>query len=266
MDYRYLEAFKEVAKSGSISAAANQLNVAQSAISRQIALLEESMEEDLFFRGARGVKLTPKGEALFKKVLDLDDWISSEFFSESRPVRIGGLEGALNLWLGPRLSKASENTIPPKLFLRQMSNDEIQTALEKNEIDIGLSSFRIESEWISSRKLYSEKISIISKDKIEMNRLDSYCWIGVKKAVYLHRLAKNKEPVRMIQAGSVELLMNLVRAGHGIAAVTESMIPPKGFAVTPTHLSSEAIYLNLPNYERLPQYLDSFIKKFLSER
>ncbi len=263
MDYRYIQAFCEVARAKSISAAAERLNIAQSAVSRQVALLEDSLKEDLFFRGARGMRLTPKGEELFIRMAHLDNWLQSEFYGHVLPIRVGGLEGVLNLWLGPRLINAHKTALPLHLDLRQMSNEVICRSLERGEIDIGLSSCWIESEWVTSRRLYSEKIFLISKEPILPNKLESYCWIGVNKAAYLHKLAKNKMPERSIQTGSINLLLDLVRAGKGIAAVAESLIPLKGFIKTPTALSGESIYLNLPSYRKLPSHLDLFIKNFL---
>lgn len=267
MDYRYLYAFYQVARLQSMSAAAETMKIAQSAVSRQITLLEESLQTDLFLRGARGVRLTPKGKQLFEKVSSFQDWIKGEFFDHSLPVRIGGLEGALNWWLGPKLIAAdTTNTmLPAQLSLHEMGNEEVRLALEDGSIDIGLSSDFIESEWISSRKLYTEKIYLISKNKISIEKLTSYPWIGVHKTNYLHRLAKNKPSQRVIQAGSVELLLNLVKAGHGIAAITEQLIPPsKDFIKTPTSITGEAIYLHLPSYRQLPASLKLFIQQFLS--
>ena len=64
MDIRQLEIVKTVAETGSFTAAARQLHVSQSAISRQMLLLEEELKEPLFLRLGRKVKLTAAGEAL----------------------------------------------------------------------------------------------------------------------------------------------------------------------------------------------------------
>jgi len=72
VDLRQLEIVKIVADSGSFTAAARQMHVSQSAISRQVLMLEEELEEPLFVRLGRKVRLTPAGEelvALGKRVL-----------------------------------------------------------------------------------------------------------------------------------------------------------------------------------------------------
>ncbi len=57
--FRYVD---EVARSGSIRKAAEQLNVTASAVNRRIMDLEEELDAQLFERRARGVRLTAAGE------------------------------------------------------------------------------------------------------------------------------------------------------------------------------------------------------------
>ncbi len=266
IDYRYASAFLSVARLGSISGAAEDLGVAQSAISRQITLFEESLGADMFLRGSRGIQLTPKGLILFQKLNATDCWIRSDFFGESPVLRIGGLESVLNGWLGERITQARPAVLPPKLVLKPMGNDAVEEALTRGEIDIGLSSRKIESEWVSSRKLYSEKVYIISKDEIDLTRLEKYCWIGISKTEYLKRLTKDKAPHRIIQAGSLDLVLKLVQAGHGIAAVVESSVPEKGVKSYLTQLASEAVYLNLPAYQQVPSHLKKVIDSFFKSK
>ena len=64
MDIRQLEIIRTVAESGSFTAAAKLLHVSQSAISRQVLLLEDELGEPLFLRLGRKVKLTTAGTAL----------------------------------------------------------------------------------------------------------------------------------------------------------------------------------------------------------
>jgi DNA-binding transcriptional LysR family regulator len=59
-----LQVFREVARQGSITAAARALAYTQSAVSRQIAALEEDVGATLFDRAARGVRLTEAGRCL----------------------------------------------------------------------------------------------------------------------------------------------------------------------------------------------------------
>src|SRR5947207_7571129 len=64
MDLRQLEILQAIAETGSFTACGRKLNVSQSAISRQILLLEEELGEPLFLRVGRQVRMTPAAEAL----------------------------------------------------------------------------------------------------------------------------------------------------------------------------------------------------------
>ena len=66
MDLRQLEVVRAVAETGSFTAASRRLHVSQSAVSRQVLLLEEELREPLFLRLGRKVRLTDAGEALLQ--------------------------------------------------------------------------------------------------------------------------------------------------------------------------------------------------------
>ena len=68
MDWDKLRIFHEVAAAGSFTRAGDKLNLSQSAVSRQIGALEESLGLTLFHRHARGLLLTEQGELLFDTV------------------------------------------------------------------------------------------------------------------------------------------------------------------------------------------------------
>src|SRR5262245_54531678 len=67
--YRY---FGAVAEAGSIRGASRSLGIAPSAVSRQIALLEDEMGAKLFERNGRSLKLSAAGELLVHGLLDID--------------------------------------------------------------------------------------------------------------------------------------------------------------------------------------------------
>ncbi len=64
LDWSLVQAFLAVAESGSLSAAATQLGLTQPTVGRHIQTLERDLRISLFKRQARGMALTPQGEAL----------------------------------------------------------------------------------------------------------------------------------------------------------------------------------------------------------
>jgi DNA-binding transcriptional LysR family regulator len=65
LDWDKLRIFHAVATAGSFTHAGQMLSVSQSAVSRQISALEDSLDVLLFHRHARGLLLTEQGEILF---------------------------------------------------------------------------------------------------------------------------------------------------------------------------------------------------------
>ncbi|MBO6521789.1 MAG: LysR family transcriptional regulator [Rhodospirillales bacterium] len=65
MDWDKLRVFHAVAEAGSFTHAGETLNLSQSAVSRQVSALEQSLGTPLFHRHARGLILTEQGETLF---------------------------------------------------------------------------------------------------------------------------------------------------------------------------------------------------------
>jgi len=93
MDLRQLEIIRAIADTGSFTAAGDKLRVSQSAISRQILLLEEELGEAVFYRIGRRIRITPAGEALLhlsRRVFqDLEDTVSA--ISDTRETLRGSL-------------------------------------------------------------------------------------------------------------------------------------------------------------------------------
>ncbi|GHC44079.1 LysR family transcriptional regulator [Neogemmobacter tilapiae] len=112
MDWDKLRIFHAVADAGSLTHAGDVLHLSQSAVSRQIRALEESLSVTLFHRHARGLILTEQGELLFEatqamvkrldataaRIRDSED----EVFGE---LRVTTTMGFGTLWLAPRLAK-----------------------------------------------------------------------------------------------------------------------------------------------------------------
>lgn len=84
MEIRVLRYFIEIAREGSMTAAAQVLHVSQSALSKQMKELENELGKKLFRRGSRSVSLTDEGILLRRRaedILDMVDKTTDEFRS-----------------------------------------------------------------------------------------------------------------------------------------------------------------------------------------
>jgi len=105
-----LAAFEAVARTGSVTAAARELDLTQSAVSRQIKALEEQLGVELFLRERQTVRLTLAGDSYAREIREALRRISSA----SLNLRANPHGGTLNLailptfgtrWLAPRLGR-----------------------------------------------------------------------------------------------------------------------------------------------------------------
>lgn len=71
MELRVLRYFVEAAREESMTNAAVKLHVTQPTLSKQIKELEEELGQKLFVRGNYHIRLTPEGEILYKRALDI---------------------------------------------------------------------------------------------------------------------------------------------------------------------------------------------------
>lgn len=115
MDWDKLRIFHAVADAGSLTHAGETLHLSQSAVSRQIRALEDSLNTTLFHRHARGLILTEQGELLFDATSSMNKRLEAasarirdseeEVFGE---LRVTTTTGFGTLWLAPRLPKLYE--------------------------------------------------------------------------------------------------------------------------------------------------------------
>ncbi len=115
MDWDKLRIFHAVADAGSLTHAGDQLHLSQSAVSRQVRALEESLNTTLFHRHARGLILTEQGELLFdatRAMLKRLDAATARIRDSEEEVfgelRVTTTIGFGTLWLAPRLTHLYE--------------------------------------------------------------------------------------------------------------------------------------------------------------
>jgi DNA-binding transcriptional LysR family regulator len=135
MDWDKLRVFHAVAEAGSFTHAGESLNLSQSAVSRQISALEESLNVPLFHRHARGLILTEQGELLNKTARDVFAKLSmtEAMLTESRehakgPLKITTTVAFGTTWLTPRARE----------FLQKFPDIQLSLLLDDTELDLGM--------------------------------------------------------------------------------------------------------------------------------
>lgn len=135
MDWDKLRIFHAVAEAGSFTHAGDTLNLSQSAVSRQISALEDSLRTPLFHRHARGLLLTEQGELLYRTVRDVfmklaaaEAQISESKEKPSGLLRVTTPVALGSVWLTPRLQEFTE--VYPDITLNLLLDD--------SELDLGM--------------------------------------------------------------------------------------------------------------------------------
>ena len=142
MDWDKLRIFHAVADAGSLTHAGDTLHLSQSAVSRQVRALEDSLSTTLFHRHARGLILTEQGELLFDATVAMNKRLEAaaarirdseeEVFGE---LRVTTTIGFGSLWLAPRLSKLYD--LYPDLTIDLMLEEKVLD-LPMREADVAI--------------------------------------------------------------------------------------------------------------------------------
>jgi DNA-binding transcriptional LysR family regulator len=135
MDWDKLRVFHAVAEAGSFTHAGERLTLSQSAVSRQISTLEDSLRVKLFHRHARGLKLTEQGEHLFEtahevfaKLAMAEAHIADVKEKPQGTLRITTTVAFGSIWLTPRI----------KEFVELYPDIEVSLVLADTELDLSM--------------------------------------------------------------------------------------------------------------------------------
>jgi DNA-binding transcriptional LysR family regulator len=135
MDWDKLRVFHAVAEAGSFTHAGEALNLSQSAVSRQISALEESLSVPLFHRHARGLILTEQGDLLYQTAREVFAKLAmtEAMLSESKDRPQGPLKVTTTVsfgtgWLIPRIRE----------FLDLYPDIQLSLVVDDSELDLSM--------------------------------------------------------------------------------------------------------------------------------
>src|SRR5215208_1367597 len=240
MDLRQLEIIRAIADTGSFTAAGQKLHVSQSAISRQILLLEEELGEPVFHRIGRRIRITPAGESLlqlshrvFRDLQETVSTISDKRESLSGAMRlVGGM--TVCLYVFPSLL-AEVRRIHPNLDLKVTvgSAERSIAMLRSGAGDLGLITLPIEATDLVSVPVLEEELLLITypthplarKKSISPDDLDKQHFVLFETGSITRRLVEafftrqGIEPEIIMETENVEIIKAMVRNGLGISII-----------------------------------------------
>jgi DNA-binding transcriptional LysR family regulator len=199
MDLRQLEIIRAIADTGSFTAAGEKLHVSQSAISRQILLLEEELGESVFHRIGRRIRITPAGEALlqlshrvFQDLQDTVTGISEKQESLRGTLRlVGGM--TVCLYVFPTLL-SEVRRVHPNLDLKVTvgSTERSIAMLRSGGGDLGLLTLPIDAADMVSVPVLDEELLVATYPNHPL---------AMKRRISPADL--NRQPFILFEAGSI---------------------------------------------------------------
>lgn len=202
MDWDKLRIFHAVADAGSLTHAGDTLHLSQSAVSRQVRALEESLNTTLFHRHARGLILTEQGELLFDATKSMNKRLeaASARIRDSEEEVFGDLRvtttiGFGTLWLAPRLPKLYEQY--PDLKIDLMLEERVLD-LPMREADIAIRMKEPSQADLIRKKLMSVRMRLYASQ----DYLDQHGNIQDIEEISNHRLISQSLSSAQVAAGA----------------------------------------------------------------
>ena len=240
MDLRQLEIIRAIAETGSFTAAGEKLHVSQSAISRQILILEDELGEPVFHRIGRRIRITPAGESLLqlshRVFRDLQETVSA--ISDTREALGGsiGLVGGMTvcLYVFPALL-AEVRRIHPNLDMRVTVGSTLRSIemLRSGAGDLGLLTLPIAASDLVSVPLLTEELllatypshPLASQKKIVPADLEGQPFVlfetgSITRQIVDEFFARERiSPPIIMETENVEIIKAMVRSGLGISII-----------------------------------------------
>ncbi|MDP3799022.1 MAG: LysR substrate-binding domain-containing protein [Polaromonas sp.] len=173
MELRQLRYFVAVVDAGSITRACDSLHVVQSAVSRQLRLLEEELGSSLLLRSGLGVSPTPAGTALYSHartiLKQVEDAKSSVAFEESHiagSVVIGIAGSTAQLCAVPILAAARASYPDVVLSIHEGVSNALVASLVAGKIDIAIVYASEATENLDTLSVVSEPLFFATTDPV----------------------------------------------------------------------------------------------------
>ena len=249
MDFRQLEMFQTIVDTGSFTRAGEKLYVSQSAISRQIKLLEEELGDQVFKRIHKKIYLTPIGEILLqytRKIFNEVRLMTGEI-SDVTHLRRGTLRlaGGMSVctYLFPSLLKEYQRIHPNiELTIATGTHEEILRMLRSDQIDLALLSLPFTDQDLEVHPALTEEMVLVTerehplaaRREIAFKDLAPYTFIHFERGSNTRRLLDDifrEEGVSFhssMELQTVEITKPLVEIDLGISIIPYPSVAKDG--------------------------------------
>ncbi len=236
----HLRAFEAVARHLNFRAAAEELSLTQSAVSRQIQAMEEEVGVPLFLRHTRAVELTAAGSQLLRAVLPSVERIDSTVrlirrSAGRKSVTISTWASFASMWLIPRLEDFQSEH--PDIDIRIDASD-VPVDMETADIDIALRYVRPAQAPAQAIRLFDEQLTPVASpwllksghalkkgsdlvhfgliEASDSHRTQNLQWLTWRRWLDTHNF-KTLEPKRWLYFNYAHQIAQAALTGQGLA-------------------------------------------------
>ena len=294
-DLYELSLFHLVVKHRSFTKAAEQAGVTQSAITRQMQGMEDSLGIDLLERTTRSVRLTKAGEFLFhestKLLGDVDQSLrrlKEDFADVKKEIRIGVSRSISPAYLPGFFHANIRHGLKASYRVSSQPSSEILSALEANGLDLGVvcppprlpRTLSITHRFTDAFTLLASAEKAVQFESLPRSKTAPLGWLqkqdwlllqettntGARLRSWMSQFSLKVEPA--MQLDSFDLIINLVSLGMGI-----SFVPIRALALYGQ--KKNLVRLHVPNrferelvvvvrkHRKQPEHLRNFVANIL---
>lgn len=247
MDFRYIKLISTIVDSGSITKAAQILNLTQSALSHQLKEIETKQGIKFFTRSNRKLNLTPAGRMVYDasaKILTeinkLENNLKNLNNLDNGTIRLSAACTTSYHWL-PKLMQSFKSDYPNVdiNIILENSTDPINEIVKGN-IDISIIITPIKNENIKYKFLFDDELVAVFSTQHKFNKkqyliakdfADEHLIIHSKPlntVVFYEQVLKPRriEPARISELPLTEATIELIKVNYGVAVMSKWSIEP----------------------------------------
>ena len=248
INYELYKVFFYVAKTLSFSEASKKLFISQSAVSQSIKALEKKLNQTLFVRSTKRVKLTPEGELLFKHIepaINLiirgENQIMDANALNGGQLRIGASDTICRYFLVPYLKEFHEHFPNVHIKVTNATSSQCVDLLENEVVDFivtnapnpRINAIRNVHKVRDFHDVFiaNNTFAHLKNKRLELEELLGYPILMLNKismtSEFLHGLFQQHhlDLVPEIELSSNDLLIDLARIGLGLAFIPDFCLP-----------------------------------------
>jgi len=249
-DWDDVRFFLAVAKTGSFSAAATQLNTKQTTVGRRIQALERRLGAKLFDRHRHGMEVTPaargvlvQAESMLSNATSIERHLAGLDREMAGIVRVAATEGLAAQWLVPRLTELRR--LHPDIVVQVIVGDQVLD-LATRQADLAIRFFRPTSNQLVAARVGQFSMSIFAAPAyIEQyglpQKLEDLHEHHLVDHTTLHALQAMKPWTEVVER-SPSVVLRTNSSHSAMEAVKEAW----GLAVFPSYASRSANIVEVP--------------------